>query len=92
MKFIYTYHARGKFIREKYVSQLKITKTIVQKTVRNPQFEDHSRGEKITVLIKLDSTHSLVVVYKREGDIIKIITFYPIKRGSKYESKILQKR
>ncbi len=90
MKFIYTYHAQNKFVKEKYVFQLKITKSIVQKIVREPQFVDRSRGEKITALAKFDANHSLVVVYTRDGDIIKVITFYPIKSGGKYEGKILQ--
>ena len=39
----------------------------------------------------LSSTLSLSVIWKTENDIIKVITFYPAKRG-RYESKILRGR
>ena len=93
MKVIYTYHAKNKFANEKYVFDLKITKTLVQKTILNPDYENRTRGEKVTALVQIDPAHLLLVVYKRiSGGIIKVITFYPIRSGGKYESKILQER
>lgn len=91
MRIAYTYHAHRKIKEEKYVRQLKITKKIIREVVEKPDFEDKTRGEKITAVGKLGSRHSLKVVYKKERGIIKIITFFPARKG-RYESKILQKR
>lgn len=91
MKIVYTYHAERKFIEEKYVRQLKITKTNIANVVHRPDLEDKSRGEKITAIGRADERHSLIVIYKIENEKLKIITFFPAEKG-RYENKILHRR
>lgn len=52
----------------------------------NQDFEkiDYSRSPLLIAQRKFDKTHILRVVYKQEGDLIKIITFYP-GRSTQYE-------
>lgn len=91
MRISYTLHAEEKFKEEKYVKQLNITERIISRVIKKPNLEDKTRREKITAIGDLDRRHSLIVVYKKERGIIKIITFFPAEKG-RYESKILQKR
>ncbi|MBI4008730.1 hypothetical protein HY357_00700 [Candidatus Roizmanbacteria bacterium] len=91
MKIVYTYHAKRKFREEKYIKQLKITRKTVKKVILKPTLEDKSRGEKITAVGIIDERHSLVVIYKKVENGLKIITFFPAEKG-RYENKILQRR
>ncbi|MBI2611662.1 DUF4258 domain-containing protein [Candidatus Gottesmanbacteria bacterium] len=90
MRILYTKHASRKFSEERYVKQLKITKSVVKNIIKNPDIIDDTRGEKITAIGKIDLNHSLIVVYKIVENAARIITFYPAERG-RYESKILQR-
>lgn len=87
MKFIYTKHAiRDKFPELKRLGW-KITKNRVESTVRNPKWRGVSKHGEETAMNLVDDKHILRVVFNREGDIIKIITFHIARRG-KYESTL----
>lgn len=47
---------------------------------------DSGYGGAMAVLKKLDDKHNLRVVYMQQGDIIKVITFYPVEKG-RYEQR-----
>lgn len=91
MKIVYTRHAKRKFVEERYVEQLKITKNTIRRTLQNPILEDKTRGEKITAVGEIDKEHRLIVIYRVENNSKKVITFFPTEKG-RYESKILQRR
>ena len=79
----FTKHAEEKFvilIKHKF----SISKEQVIKTITNYEKIDNSRLPLLIAQRKLDNTHVLRVVYKQEGDLIKIITFYP-GRSKQYE-------
>lgn len=81
----YTKHAeRDKFsvlARHGFV----ITKKMVRQTVEDP---DHLEliKERLQMIAskKIDDRHVLRVVYRMEGDIIVVITFYPAEMGRYY--------
>jgi len=57
----------------------------VDRTVRQPENIDIETDKpKFIVSGKLDRKHVLRVVYVREDDIIRIITFYPAEKGRYY--------
>lgn len=91
-KIAYSRHANYKFGHEKYVSQLNITKKIVKATIEKPYLKNTDYPGKTVVIGSIDNLHSLAVVYTHAGDIIKVITFFPIKTGGSYENKIRQSR
>lgn len=82
---IFTKHALEKFkvLRNHKFSVLK--KKVVE-AVTKPDLVDHSRSPLLIGQISVDRTHVLRVVYKKENDAIKIITFYP-GRKKQYEKK-----
>jgi len=90
MKIIYTKHAKDKFLDEKFVPQLKIAKSLIKKCLNNPDFLGKQNG-KLIAIGAIDSEHSLVVIYKKIKGLIRVITFWPAKKG-RYEAKILQRR
>ncbi|MEK7162152.1 MAG: hypothetical protein AAB729_05700 [Patescibacteria group bacterium] len=73
----FTKHAREKFnVLKRH--KLEILKEQVEFTVIDPDVIDRSRTPLLIAQRKIDKSHVLRVVYKKEGkDIIKIITFYP---------------
>ena len=82
---IFTKHALEKFkvLRNHRFSVLK--KKVLE-AVTKPDLIDHSRSPLLIGQISVDRTHVLRVVYKKENDTIKIITFYP-GRKKQYEKK-----
>jgi len=87
MGITFTKHAKEKFqilLKHKF----KVKKIQVIQTIENPEELDFSRIPLIIAQRKIDKTHYLRVVYKKENnDRIKIITFYPA-RIKKYEKKL----
>jgi hypothetical protein len=78
---IYTRHAEEKF-RILKEQGFVVQKGIVEETIQSPQSIDHSQLPLLIAQKSIDAKHILRVVFKKENDIIKIITFYPIrKRG-----------
>jgi len=84
VKIIYTKHSLNKFLLFKSRG-FAISKTFVDRTVRQPENIDIETDKpKFIVSGKLDRKHVLRVVYVREDDIIRIITFYPAEKGRYY--------
>mgnify|MGYP001560299613 CR=1 FL=1 len=79
----FTKHAKEKFVVLARHG-VKILRKNVVLTVQNPDMVDYSRTPLLIAQSDLDKTHILRVVYKKDGNSIKIITFYP-GRKSQYE-------
>lgn len=73
---IFTKHAKEKFAVLKHHG-VKISRQQVLKAVDKPNSTDYSRLPLLIAQRKIDKTHVLRVVYKKESGTIKIITFYP---------------
>jgi hypothetical protein len=73
---LFTRHANEKF---KVLKRHKffITKKQVLLAINKPEKIDYSRLPLLIAQKKIDKTHVLRVVYKKEADDIKVITFYP---------------
>lgn len=86
MKVTYTKHAKDKFLSLKKTG-LDIKRSAVKKAILNPDSgpKDGRYSTKI-VLKKIDKRRNLRVIYMQQGDIITVVTFYPVKRG-RYEQK-----
>lgn len=81
VRFHFTKHANTKLILVKQAG-FNITKTKVKQTIFHPlRTEERNDGTFITTTL-LDQDHVLRVVYRREDDIIVVITFYPGRRKS----------
>ena len=89
MAIKYTKHVYDKLKFEEIIKLGINLKTIVQ-VLENPDAVDESIEPHQSIGM-LSRTLSLSVIWKREGGIIKVITFYPAKKG-RYESKILRRR
>jgi len=73
---VFTKHATEKFKvlkRHKFIT----SRREVLAAVNNPDIVDYSRLPLFIAQRKIDKTHVLRVVYKRDSETIKIITFYP---------------
>jgi len=76
---IFTKHAENKFeILKKH--KFLITKKQVLETIEKPELIDKSRLPLFIAQRNIDGDRVLRVVYKKEFEVIKIITFYPGKR------------
>ncbi len=87
MKFVFTKHAAvDKFAwLKKHKFKIKITKLIIKEIIQNPDHEDkESDLPKIIASQTIDERHILRVVYRKEDDIIIVITFYPAEKGRYY--------
>jgi len=73
---IFTKHAKEKFVILRkhgcFVSEKQVLKTVTE-----PNLIDHSRLPLLIAQSEFDKNRVLRVVYKVDGDAIKIITFYP---------------
>jgi len=79
MKIIFTKHAKEKFqiLKEQgFIVKLKQ----VLDTLKNPDLIDHSRLPLLIAQKSIDQEHVLRVVFKKENNIIKVITFYPARK------------
>jgi hypothetical protein len=73
---VFTKHANEKFkVLKRH--KFSISKQQILDTIINPESVDYSRLPLFIAQRKIDKTHVLRVVYKREMGNIKIITFYP---------------
>ena len=76
-------------MEDKTSRKLNITGDVIKETVRAPEVIDNSQYPLLRAVKKLTGDLSLCVIYKIvKGEKIKIITFFPARRG-RYESKIL---
>ncbi len=76
---IFTRHGKDKFEilkRHKFL----ISEKQAIRTVENSDLIDRSRLPLLIAQRKIDKNYVLRVVYKKEFDILKIITFYPGRR------------
>ncbi|KKU59350.1 MAG: hypothetical protein UX81_C0010G0013 [Parcubacteria group bacterium GW2011_GWA2_47_12] len=83
MKIRFTKHALEKFEVLKQ-HRILVSRNRVLNTVIAPEYTDHRRAPLVIAQSTLDINRVLRVVYKKEQDDIKIITFYP-GRKSQYE-------
>lgn len=86
MKIVYTKHALEKF---KFLKRFgwTISKTNIRQTLATPRWRGVSRFGQETAMSLLDPTHILRVIFGREDDRLKVITFHPARRGT-YESTL----
>ena len=90
MEIFYTKHADEKLKTEKFVPELKINKLVIKRAIQNSQLKV-SEGMKIKAVQEIDKTHSLVVIYRQVEKGVRVITFFPAKKG-RYEDEILSRR
>ncbi len=85
MKVVFSGHAlKDKFAIFKERG-LNFTQKQVRAVIKDPDHVDKvSDFPKVIVSKGFDENHILRVVYKQEGGIIKIITFYPAEKGRYY--------
>jgi len=73
---------------KKHKFQTRVTRRLIKEAVLNPEHEDKESDKPNTIASKsIDAKHILRVVYRREFDIIRVITFYPAEKGRYYEEK-----
>ncbi len=84
MKIIYTKHALIKFNDLKLLG-IKTTKKTIKEIIKNPDNLDEDTDPP-KIIASGSYSHNLIlrIVYRQEGDIIIIITFYPAKKGRYY--------
>lgn len=85
MKVILSKHAK----EDKFVILAKhnfhLSEKDVLEVVNNPDHEDKVSDQPNVIASKtLDETHILRVVHRKDGGIIKVITFYPAEKGRYY--------
>lgn len=87
MKFVFTKHASvDKFaMLKKHKFKTRITKLVIKDVIQSPDHEDKEfDSPKIIASKAIDERHILRVVYRKEDDIIIVITFYPAEKGRYY--------
>lgn len=89
MKVLFTIHTKEKLLTAE-AKALRITKIRIIAILKKPIITNKKLNPHQS-LGKLNDQLSLVVIWKTENDIMKVITFYPAEKG-RYESKILQRR
>lgn len=86
MKIIFTKHATQKLLKP-VKKGLKLSKEDITNTVKNPDQVDYEIDyPKIIAIKDYDQRHVIRVVFRRNSDIITVITFYPARQG-RYEEK-----
>lgn len=81
MKIVYTKHAEKKF-KDLAELGIKVTKRQVNGIVKKPIHLDEKEDFPNKIVSgELDERHVLRVVYRQEGDIIIVITFYTTHKG-----------
>ena len=80
---VFTKHARDKFaILRRH--NVRVTEAKVVATLLQPDVIDHSHLPLLIAQAGFDEKRVLRVVYKQEGNTMKVITFYP-GRNKQYE-------
>ena len=83
---IFTKHAEEK-LATKEGEKFKITKQTIIKLLDKPPLEEQLPKGIIRAVGVLNEIYALCVVYKRESGIIKVITFFPARKG-RYDNQI----
>lgn len=89
MAIKYTKHIYDK-LKLKEIIKLRINLETIAKVLNNPTVVDKSI-EPYQSIGKISKQLSLSVIWKMEGGIIKVITFYPARKG-RYERRLFSKR
>lgn len=89
MKVVFTKHVEDK-LQEEDSLKLEITSKKIINIIKNPLTFDEKSGTTHSIG-EFNANLSLSIIWKIEKSIIKVITFYPARKG-RYESKILQRR
>jgi len=85
VKILYTKHAAVDKFNMLKKHKFNVDKKFIVQVIKNPDHEDkESDKPKIIASKEINQKHVLRVVYKQEGDIITIITFYPAEKGRYY--------
>ena len=85
MKIVLSKHAKEDKFPILAKHNFHVSEEIIIETVNNPDHEDQISDEPNTIASKeFDELHVLRVVYRKDGDIIKVITFYPAEKGRYY--------
>jgi uncharacterized DUF497 family protein len=71
--------------------KLGITAELIKEVLKKPDLIDNSEYPILIAVGKLTENLSLCIVYKFTEKDLRIITFFPAKRG-RYEGKILSRR
>lgn len=88
MRIVLTLHTKEKLLTVEAKS-LGITRKEVITVLHKPLIVNNKLNPHQSIG-KLNDKLSLVVIWKTENAIIKVITFYPAEKG-RYEGKILQR-
>ena len=84
-KIVYANHAEFEKFDVLKRHNFKVSKGLIEDTINNPEHEDKESNNSIIIASKsIDEKHILRVVYRKENDIITIITFYPAEKGRYY--------
>jgi mRNA-degrading endonuclease RelE of RelBE toxin-antitoxin system len=79
-KVVFTRHAEEKFdILENH--GFKVLKKQVEETLKNPDVIENENPPIFVAHKVISKGHVLRVVFKRKNNIIKVITFYPTRKG-----------
>jgi len=85
LKIIFTKHAKEVKFPLLAKHGFRLTEANVVVAINSPDHEDKDTEPPNVIASKsFDRRHVLRVVYKKEGDIIKVITFYPAEKGRYY--------
>ncbi|MCH8821133.1 DUF4258 domain-containing protein [Patescibacteria group bacterium] len=85
MKVVFSKHAKERKFPALAKHGFNLTESDVLKVVENPEHEDKD-SDVPNIIASKSFGEKLVlrVVYKKQNDIIKIITFYPAEKGRYY--------
>ncbi len=83
---VYTRHAEEKFaLLARY--GFPITRQQVENTIRAPSLVVEQSGGRLIGQKEIGEQHLLRVIYRLEGDVAIVITFYPARRR-RYETQL----
>lgn len=85
MKIILSRHAKEDKFPILAKHNFQVSEETVIDVVNKPDHEDKTSDQPNVIASKeLDESHILRVVYRKDGAIIRIITFYPAEKGRYY--------
>ena len=90
VNIVFSKHSLEK-LKDTTSQKLGISKDSIIDVLKNPEVIDSSEYPILTAIRKFKRNLSLCVIYKFIERDIKVITFFPARRG-RYESKIFHRR
>lgn len=87
MKIVFTVHAIYDTFAKVESFGWKITEKRVKDTVKHPKWTGVTKTGEETAMSLVDEKHILRVIFRRERDIIVVVTFHIARRG-KYGSQL----